>query len=311
MNKVESYFATKGAWSKAGVIELACTLVPDWGKGRHLDLGCGVGKLLSHARGHRDTRAAVGMDLTYKMLHLGKLRFGIKDALVQGDAVTLPFKNACFDVVTCTETLEIVSDLEACLSEIARVVTPGGWFVLSMPTYSNLLWLDKRLGDHRLARTPTEIHGIEGMHVGWAPWGPEPTERAVSPLGMRRHLLRSGFRVHRSFTRDFFVTLDRSFMGRGLNSAFPKLWKRVERWGPSIDAAVDRLGKALPFARFLGYKLFCVCQRTDTPVALVRSTVASTRATPRYALSGRRRATPYGPDRRRPSVTHSLGWTHA
>jgi len=301
MNKVESYFAVKGAWSQPGTMELACSLVPDWGKGRHLDLGCGVGKLLAHAREHRGGTAAVGMDLTYKLLHTGREKFNANDNFVQGDAVALPFTDAYFDVVTCTEMLEIVSDLDACLSDIARVLAPGGWFVLSMPTYANLLWLDKRLGDRRLARRRPDVAGIKDMPVGWAPWGPEPTERAVSPWGMRDRLTRLGFKVRRAFTRDFFVTLDRSFLGRGMNRICPWLWQRVERCGPSMDAAIERLGESLPIARFWGYKLFCVCQRTGARGAGVRGTITSTGVRAQTsAIAGRETSRP-GPAETEPA----------
>ena len=52
---------------------------------------------------------------------------------VFADAAYLPVASASVDVVVCLETLEHVTDLEAALGEIARVLKPGGRAFLSMP----------------------------------------------------------------------------------------------------------------------------------------------------------------------------------
>lgn len=52
---------------------------------------------------------------------------------VFADGATLPFADGVIDVVTCFEVLEHVRSPEAVLSEIARVLRPGGVAYLSMP----------------------------------------------------------------------------------------------------------------------------------------------------------------------------------
>jgi len=57
--------------------------------------------------------------------------------LVQGDAMALPFDDNSFDIVTIGFGLRNVPDADKALSEIYRVLKPGGQFVsleMSQPT---------------------------------------------------------------------------------------------------------------------------------------------------------------------------------
>jgi ubiquinone/menaquinone biosynthesis C-methylase UbiE len=68
-----------------------------------------------------------GLDLTRAMLNrvtprVGKLRVD----LVQGDSMSLPFADECFDHVVLHLILAIVPDARSCLRETARVLKPGG-----------------------------------------------------------------------------------------------------------------------------------------------------------------------------------------
>ena len=54
----------------------------------------------------------------------------------------LPYADASFDVVLCVEVIEHVSDHQAALGELARVVKPGGVLVLTTP---NVMRLNSRL----------------------------------------------------------------------------------------------------------------------------------------------------------------------
>jgi SAM-dependent methyltransferase len=52
---------------------------------------------------------------------------------VQTDVTKLCFADACFDVVICNHVLEHVPDDRKALSEIYRVLKPGGWASLQVP----------------------------------------------------------------------------------------------------------------------------------------------------------------------------------
>ena len=73
----------------------------------------------------------VGVDLSKEMLHRSRLktRKAAMDeniALLMGRAESLPFPNGCFDKVCFTYLLRYVEDPKATLTEIVRVVKPGG-----------------------------------------------------------------------------------------------------------------------------------------------------------------------------------------
>jgi SAM-dependent methyltransferase len=61
----------------------------------------------------------------------GKLR--AKGSVVSGDALRLPFADASFDRLICTEVFEHVPDDSLLLGELARVLRPGGAIAVSVP----------------------------------------------------------------------------------------------------------------------------------------------------------------------------------
>ena len=92
--------------------------------GHVLDVATGTGlvaeQLLAH--GHQVT----GVDQSPDMLAIARRRFGDRVELVQASATALPFPDASFDHLTFTYLLRYVDDPGATLSELARVVRPGG-----------------------------------------------------------------------------------------------------------------------------------------------------------------------------------------
>jgi demethylmenaquinone methyltransferase/2-methoxy-6-polyprenyl-1,4-benzoquinol methylase len=93
---------------------------------RVLDLACGTGDLLFGAAAR--TRAAIGLDITYRMLQLARSRWvqGRAPSLVGGDMLALPFRDARFELVTTGYGLRNVVNVRAALAEIHRVLAPGG-----------------------------------------------------------------------------------------------------------------------------------------------------------------------------------------
>ena len=89
-----------------------------------LDLACGTGDLCRELA--RRGLAPIGADLS-----LGMLAAARTDApLVQGDALRLPFPDDAVDAVTCGFALRNFVDLGGFLTEVARVVRPGGRIAL-------------------------------------------------------------------------------------------------------------------------------------------------------------------------------------
>jgi 2-polyprenyl-6-hydroxyphenyl methylase/3-demethylubiquinone-9 3-methyltransferase len=88
-----------------------------------VDAGCGGGLLAPHVpQGYRH----VGIDANAAALQLAALH-GV--APVRADLAALPLPDASADVVVAGEVLEHVTDLDAVVAELARVLRPGGTFV--------------------------------------------------------------------------------------------------------------------------------------------------------------------------------------
>lgn len=52
---------------------------------------------------------------------------------VQLDITDMPFDDAAFDAIICSHVLEHVADDRAAMSELARVLRPGGWLLVLVP----------------------------------------------------------------------------------------------------------------------------------------------------------------------------------
>jgi demethylmenaquinone methyltransferase / 2-methoxy-6-polyprenyl-1,4-benzoquinol methylase len=101
---------------------------------RVLDVATGTGAVaLELVRQHGCS--VVGIDRSPEMLAVARRRVGERGLgrrieLHQGRAETLPFPDGSFDALTVTYLLRYVDDPAATISELARVVRPGGTIAL-------------------------------------------------------------------------------------------------------------------------------------------------------------------------------------
>lgn len=72
-----------------------------------------------------------------KLNHLDYVTADIESPLakVKMDAHDIPFEEATFDMVFCNHVLEHVNDDRKVMSEIYRVLKPGGWGILQIPLF--------------------------------------------------------------------------------------------------------------------------------------------------------------------------------
>jgi ubiquinone/menaquinone biosynthesis C-methylase UbiE len=96
------------------------------GHERALDSGCGAGALAFALSPH--VREVVGVDIVPELLEQARQRAGRfpNVTFVEGDATKLPFELGSFDLVGTLRTLHHVARPELVVSELARVVAPGG-----------------------------------------------------------------------------------------------------------------------------------------------------------------------------------------
>ncbi|MEZ8127772.1 malonyl-ACP O-methyltransferase BioC [Enterovibrio norvegicus] len=113
----------------------------DW-KGRHiLDLGCGTGYFSAQLAGKG--ASVIALDLSDRMLEKARDRCGDSLTYVSGDAEALPLASNSVDMAFSSLALQWCKDLSVPLSELKRVVKPGGTILFSTLLDGSLLELKK------------------------------------------------------------------------------------------------------------------------------------------------------------------------
>ncbi|WP_372885817.1 class I SAM-dependent methyltransferase [Shimia sp.] len=101
--------------------------------GAVLEVGVGTGLSLQHYQPHL---RVTGIDFSAQMLAKAKVKvasLGLKQVaeLRQMDARDLDFPDASFDMVAAMHVLSVVPEPERVMSEIARVLKPGGKVIIT------------------------------------------------------------------------------------------------------------------------------------------------------------------------------------
>ncbi len=133
------------------VEDLACELafVNKLPPGRLLDVGCGLGHLLS------------GVDPSWQRHGIEISGYAAEKAAAygeihHGDLESAGYPDRFFDVVTLYHVIEHMEDPERELREIKRVLKPGGWLIAGTPNFDSAC--ARRFGDNfRLLNDATHI----------------------------------------------------------------------------------------------------------------------------------------------------------
>lgn len=141
-NKQEIYDEAAGNWWSDDIrwVRTLKNLVParlsffdrftDWTGMDVLDLGC-AGGFMSEALAHRGAQIT-GIDPAQDAINAAKVHAGSSGLSIRYDVgygEALPYSDHSFDHVVCVDVLEHVSDLAKVLSEVTRVLRPGGLFL--------------------------------------------------------------------------------------------------------------------------------------------------------------------------------------
>ncbi len=132
---------------------------------RLLDLGCGAGRhAFESARRGADVVAldtdrgelAQVAAIAAAMAEAGEITAATAIRPAAGDATRMPFADDSFDIVIAAEVLEHIPADQAAMTEIARVLRPGGIAALTVPSWlpERICWL---LSD--------DYHNVPGGHV--------------------------------------------------------------------------------------------------------------------------------------------------
>lgn len=107
-----------------------------------LDIATGTGDLAIQFARATDAKRVVGLDLSEGMLKVAREKSVYDERLkqiefIKGDSENLPFEDDSFDAISVSFGIRNFEDLEKGLSEIFRVLRPGGLFIIletSVPT---------------------------------------------------------------------------------------------------------------------------------------------------------------------------------
>jgi ubiquinone/menaquinone biosynthesis C-methylase UbiE len=133
---------------------------------RVLDAGCADGAQTAWmtARG----AGVTGLDLSPAMVEAARRRCGPGPRFVVADlAERLPFGDAAFDGALCSLTLHYLEDIGPPLAELARVLGPSGWLVLSVDHPAGAAGPGDRYFDTRLLSETWSKGGVEVTQHWW------------------------------------------------------------------------------------------------------------------------------------------------
>jgi len=143
-----------------------------------LDIGCGTGRLLISAAVWFPEARLVGIDTAKRMVQQAQAAAeGSSVRFQQATAEALPFPDGRFDLIFSTLTFHHWSDQARAVAEVARVLAPGGrWLLADFIATGFMRYVRKAL---RMKRFPErESLGIMLASVGLG----IVSERAVSGL---------------------------------------------------------------------------------------------------------------------------------
>ena len=172
-----------------------------------LDIGCGTGNILKNAQ----AALKVGIDISPKSLDKAK---AYTPHVFAGDVSTLPFADNSFEAVTAFSVLHHVFNLEKLLTEVHRVLIPGGRFysdwdpnrrsgalrrlrgkVLSLPVARDLKRAVKRIISPNLESVAEKHPGSERCEYELANYHEDvSSHKEFNPQALKRLLKNAGFK---------------------------------------------------------------------------------------------------------------------
>ncbi len=210
-----------------------------------LDVGCGPGQALDGLS--RRQLHVHGIDVSPEMIAAASRRHP-EDEYHVGDATALPFADASMDVTLCLGVLEYVPEPRQVLSELHRVLRPGGRLIVSFPNRMSVF--------RRLSRVETALErrllrlvrrGAAAARVAERPKYQHQHWSVSQVLGM---LETTGFVVERRRFQTFGLW---GWLGRGRAAVGLSAWL-TRHWG---ERAV--------IARWLACTLVVQAERQERP----------------------------------------------
>lgn len=126
LNHLLSFGLDRRWWRRAAASFRDILVRPE---ARVLDICCGTGDMTAALMALRPTdgQPVTGLDFSSEMLTLAQAKYPAANVRwVEGDAMALPYTDSSFDLVTAAFGFRNLANYAAGLSEIRRVLRPGG-----------------------------------------------------------------------------------------------------------------------------------------------------------------------------------------
>jgi len=158
-----------GYWWYRGLRQLLKQLLPRYlppdANALILDAGCGTGTNLQLLQ---TWGRVVGIDIAREALDFCRVRGVPSDRLLAASVTDFPFAAQSFDVVVSFDVICNIPDDVAAFEQVARILKPGGYFIVQLPAYQ-WLWSmhDVAVGHQRRyssRETRTKLEHA-GLHV--------------------------------------------------------------------------------------------------------------------------------------------------
>jgi ubiquinone/menaquinone biosynthesis C-methylase UbiE len=241
--------------------------------GSVLDIGCGsalVADRLLDLDAHYVGIDFGGHHVLYAAKKLADAGGALRCSIGRGQAESLPFRTGTFDVIVMSEVIEHLMRPELAVWEVARVLRPGGVFIMTtnnaseVPLKSPLThpgaWMEKALG-----ATHPELISLRPWV--WPEPLPNPAPGAVDPIFLpHTHHIQGE-------TRQLFASAGMDTF-RWSTFEFPPPQSATAKWldargerGRRIVDVIEAVASKTPAVNRLGCHLFMTARKHRDPVA--------------------------------------------
>jgi SAM-dependent methyltransferase len=193
---------------------------------RILDAGCGSGRNMVDLAGFG---TVTGLELADASV--AKARDRAVGNVVQGTLDAMPFEAASFDLAVSFDVIEHLEDDHLALSELRRVVAPGGRLLVTVPAYP-VLWSQHDVVNHHFRRYTLRTLETAAGAAGWQTVSSTYFNGLLLPAAVAHR----GFQRLRPPTDDALSDLERT----------PGRLNGVLEWPLLLEARLVAAGRRIP-----------------------------------------------------------------